>query len=361
MIISHIKSNNFHYFNIHAEVSYYHSFEEKNNTVGIYANVFDNKVLVKLIEYLNELKLSNNELIILDFNHINNLDPNAHTEFYKLKTNKILFLNIKNDCIRKLILAENIHNFNRDKGYFNNNTYLKFSYDEDIFNKENVIEIEDYFFEFEKKLLFIIENNCLKEHKNNNSLHHSSSIYLPYYFDIKEILTVNKKFYILCMYYLSKKITTNFDDKNWYITNIDDQDSKAKHFKNITLFCQNLNSSFIASTIAKFILSDVMILDHIGPINRVYNEIEKKINHGEKYITVGDVICLGTEVRISKNIIEFSGGQFIGNISLIRIMTLENQHAFTNAFSLFEINKNLISKSPDSSKFKNFKIKTALD
>jgi hypothetical protein len=120
-----------------------------------------------------------------------------------------------------------------------------------------------------------------------------------------------------------------------------------------TLLCQNLNSSFIASIISSFLLLDVITLDHIGPINKVYNEIDRKINHGEEYLVISDVVCLGTEVRIAKNIIEFSGGKYVGNICLIRILTMELEERHRDVESVFEITK---TNNPI-----HFKITTALD
>lgn len=367
MVISYIKYEQYHYLNIHAEISYFQSIILNENNLGIYSDVLDNKTLSKIIVFINELKLSENDKIILDFDGVKSLETNCHTEFLNKKTDEIILKNISKDCAENLILNDIINSSNEKSGHFNKDTNIYNCYT--ISSKPENLDCtfknyEDIFkFELSKQ----IELHCLKEVMKTNelskaTLHHSSSIYLPFYFDTKQLLTKNKLFFMLSVYYLAKDMKTNSSKKNWFISfNQAEADINQKHYKKITLFCQNLNSSFIASLLSRFLLTDLMIIDHIGPINRIYNEIEKKVKHGEEYITVGDVVCIGTEVIISKNIIEFSGGTYIGNVSLIRIMTLMDEHRKKNAFSLFEINKKLIEDSEISSKFKKFKISTALD
>lgn len=135
----------------------------------------------------------------------------------------------------------------------------------------------------------------------------------------------------------------NNDEKSWNV----------KKKNNKVLVCQNLNSSFIASILSSFLLIDLITLDHIGPINKVYNEIEKKFSSELEYIIVSDVVCLGTEVRIAKNLIEFSGGKYIGNVCIVRIMTMLEKDRYKDTESIFEISK-------DNNPL-DFKILTALD
>ena len=71
-----------------------------------------------------------------------------------------------------------------------------------------------------------------------------------------------------------------------------------------------------------FGILDILIFDKIGPITKLYNKLEKHNFENRKYIVVSDLVCLGTEVKITKSLIEFSGGKYLGNVSLTKIETL---------------------------------------
>jgi len=49
---------------------------------------------------------------------------------------------------------------------------------------------------------------------------------------------------------------------------------------------------------------------------------------------------MGTEVRIAKNLIEFSGGTYLGNVSVVRINTVLNKDYFKDVESVYEVSKN---------------------
>ena len=56
-------------------------------------------------------------------------------------------------------------------------------------------------------------------------------------------------------------------------------------------------------------------------------------------------MCLGTEVKITKSLIEFSGGKYLGNVSLVKVETLtredlplDNRDRTISVFSIRESN-----------------------
>ena len=102
---------------------------------------------------------------------------------------------------------------------------------------------------------------------------------------------------------------------------------------------------------SSFLKWDILSIDHIGPVNKVYSNIGNKITSDSEYIVISDVVCLGTEVRICKNIINYSGGKYIGNGSIVRINTLDGDQ-YKNTVSVFNISK-------DNNPI-NYQIKTAL-
>ena len=109
--------------------------------------------------------------------------------------------------------------------------------------------------------------------------------------------------------------------------------------KKPVLFCQNLNSSFIASLLSSFLKLDILSMDHIGPINKVYSNLKNRIKNGSNYIVISDLVCLGTEVKICKNVINYSGGNYVGNASIVRIETLNPEDDYSDYEYIFKITK----------------------
>jgi hypothetical protein len=77
------------------------------------------------------------------------------------------------------------------------------------------------------------------------------------------------------------------------------------------------------------------------------------INKNKRYLVVSDMVCLGSEVRIAKNLIEFSGGEYIGNVSIIRVNTMKKEDVYSNVETIY-----LIVKGNNKI---GYSIKTALD
>ena len=88
---------------------------------------------------------------------------------------------------------------------------------------------------------------------------------------------------------------------------------------------QSLTSTFVISILSKLLKLDILVFDKIGPITKLYNKLEKHNFENRKYIVVSDLVCLGTEVKITKNLIEFSGGKYLGNVSIVKIETLTRE------------------------------------
>lgn len=121
------------------------------------------------------------------------------------------------------------------------------------------------------------------------------------------------------------------------------------------LVCQSLNSSLIASILSNLLNLDILVLDKIGPINKLYSRLDKTIKI-KNYIIVSDLVCLGTEVKIVKNLIEFLGGQYLRNVALIKIETLNVSHINKKeaTIAVFSINKG-------NNRSLNYKITTNLE
>ena len=108
---------------------------------------------------------------------------------------------------------------------------------------------------------------------------------------------------------------------------------------NPILVCLSMNSSYMVSILSSLLKLDVLIFDKIGPINKLYSKPNKIISNEKQYIIVSDLVCLGTEVKIVKNLIQFIGAKCLGNVSLIKIETLkskdiEKENVTTAVFSI---------------------------
>ncbi|MGB5989474.1 MAG: hypothetical protein WBG43_07030 [Marinifilaceae bacterium] len=163
-------------------------------------------------------------------------------------------------------------------------------------------------------------------------VHSSSSVYLNKYFNLKKFIG-NNKFVYLCIYRIAKKMVSDSQNRDWKLT--------SNLISNTVLCCQTLGGSFIASTLSDLLDIDMFSIDHLGPINKLYNQkYIDVIDTTKSYIIVSDVICLGTEVKIAQNIIGYCGGRCLGNVALLRIETIDQKdYTSKDVEQLYKIDK----------------------
>ena len=154
--------------------------------------------------------------------------------------------------------------------------------------------------------------------------HTSSSVSLSTYIDIKRFIIEKRSFMLYSIYRLALKIQAHWLKND------------AIHKKKPILVCQSLNGSYIASVLASLLDLDLYMLDQVGPINKLYRAIGAKIKADADYLVVSDMVCVGTEVKIVKNIIEYLGGNYIGNVALVRAFLKQ----FSNTEEVLLIDKN---------------------
>lgn len=343
MLISPIIKDTELYIHLHAEQSVTGTFysdndEPKENIItGIYTKELSQTTLKAIIKYLEQYK-DKAYNIVFDFSDLDDVNKNVTEEIVKIrkKANFLIFLNVSEYIIKKMTLTTFSDN-EVNQSQLENNNYEIF-YVTDIACKVIPSSLTTIFEkEFETNLEKITKERDIEEQK-----HFSSSVYLPKFIDIKSLAVNSQQFFIYTIYRLAKKIERN--------TSLNLEIGKSN---DTILFCQNLNNSYISSVLSSFLLIDVIVMDRIGPINKVYHELGKKIKRNAKYIVVSDVVCMGTEVRIAKNIIEFLGGKYLGNVSIVRIATLKKEDKYLDTESIFELTKENNSKI-------GFEIKTAL-
>lgn len=316
MIVSKILSDGFIYYDLHCQevVSSNFNYEFVYTTSqGIYIDRLQTSTLKYIIADLLA-EASGIKKVVLNFKYINAVQQNINQTLNVLisKGYKVLLSNIQEHVIDELGYREiiNPNNISSTKTYIDNIT--KEEVKRNIYNKFYLYEDDDNFIEdaFSDKKLFNSEfNSKIKQYvESENAPHTSSFVYLTSFIDIKKFISYEKKLTLYSIYLLAQKINDEWK------TDID---------KNPILVCQSLNSSYIVSILSNLLKLDILILDKIGPINKLYNRLDKNISQTRKYIVVSDMVCLGTEVKIVKNLIEFIGGKYLGNVSLIKTETLK--------------------------------------
>ena len=337
MIISAIIKEKKVFFNLHAEQTFTGTFQmdsgdfNVNVISGIYGSELTKMTLQKINNYLKENNLKDFE-IYLDFERIEDVQKNLNELIEELNSDdKLFLLNINHKLIIKLGLSVIKHN----SLIGDTNSYSIFTIKPVQIN--NQINFYDLFIE-----KFIEKLNIYTEKFDNDKLHESSSVYINRFIDIKKMIVTDRSFFSYVLYDLAIKMNDKWGLKS---------KEKEVDYNTPILFCQNLNSSYITSILSSFLKWDILSIDHIGPVNKVYSNIGNKITSDSEYIVISDVVCLGTEVRICKNIINYSGGKYIGNGSIVRINTLDGDQ-YKNTVSVFNISK-------DNNPI-NYQIKTAL-
>lgn len=299
MIISFIKNADCFYISLHAEEVFSSNYL-KDSTDGISIQSLQFETLQRIYDFLEKKKTADIKCIVLDFKYIAHTQPNLTEKFVAFrKLGKIVFLNVEKTLIKPLSLltVDNSNNVQNEAGGFD--LFYFFSNDKDEIYDLKIKSREIFDASFLERI-----KNYVTPYKKK---HTSSFVYLNSFIDLKKFISIERPFIYFALYRLAISI-----NKHW---------EKAINEKPI-LVCQSLSSTFIVSILSKLLNLDILVFDKIGPITKLYNKIEKHNFEQRKYIIVSDLVCLGTEVKITKNLIEFSGGKYLGNVSLVKVETL---------------------------------------
>jgi hypothetical protein len=334
MVISAIKYNSFLFIDAHAEQSYTGSFLadkgdfNTNVSQGIYGQELTKETLLNILEYI--LAGSQELTVIIDCSSIRDIQSNQQEQIKAIKKYvKLLILtNVSEAIVVKLgidIYANNV---------ISDGVCLEFHV------ADNVEDVSYPSYEelFTKKFEDLLKANVL-ESEPKKAFRKNSPIYITKFIDVKGMLVSDREFFLYVIYRLAVGI---LDREIW-----------SKHLYQPILFCQNLNGAFIASVLSSFLQWDLLTMDHIGPVNKMYSNIGNKIKNDGRYLVISDMVCLGTEIRICQNIINYSGGHYLGNASIVRVDTLVPEHQEKDIISVYHINHD---NNPV-----NYKILTALD
>lgn len=327
MIVSKFNTGTFIYYDLHSEEVVTSNFIEDAN-LGVYCDRLQSITMDRISNDIKKVGTQGITNIAFDFTGIVAIQTNINSYFTALKNERysLVFVNITKEIIEHLGYDSiaNSDNCISMISFFDKTTlsiqkkggYSRFYFFE---NKNdfypNKFKIEPVFKEHFK--------NKLKLYSEKHSKPHTSSyVYLTSYINIKKFISFEKQYCLYSIIKLAIKALREWRHSAPIPPYFPDAPSEVLA---PILVCQSLNSSYFVSVLSNLLKLDVVILDKIGPINKIYNSMNKNIIQNRNYIVVSDLVCLGTEVKIVKNIIEFLGGQYLGNIALIKTETLKKR------------------------------------
>ncbi len=318
MLMSKLIAQDYIYINLHAEqvitANYLESSRDGINVRELNLTTIQNVVA--------DLQKSTREdlpkVLVLDFNLLAFIQPNIKTHFIELKMiYDLIFINIE----KKIIEDIGFDSFTNSYNVLDGSIYNRFF----VFD-ENKAEVVDLKIE-EESLFEETFKEILKKYKvqNSSERHTSSFVYISSYIDIKKIITYERNLILFALYKLALKISVEY--------------LQTSEGNSVKLVCQSLNGAFITSILSTYLNLDVVIFDKIGPINKLYSRLNKVIEEDAKYVVISDLVCLGTEVKIVKNLIQFLSGKYLGSISLIKVETLKTIKKEDMTIAVFSINR----------------------
>jgi len=323
MVISFIESPLFIYFNLHAEEVISSNYLNDDNQ-GIYISSLQFETINRVYNFIKDSDTIVQKCIVLDFNYIEHIQVNILKKIIEIRdlNFKLIFLNISERIIDSLSLM----NIDNEKNILTEEkAYEIFYFFADTESSLYELEVKGdklFYDEFKKRL-----KNYVVEYQKP---HASSFVYLHSFIDLKKVISNERPFIYYALYRLAVKIKSKWS-------------KQLSH--NPILVGQSLTSTFIVSVLSKLLKLDILIFDKIGPITKLYKKLEKHNFENREYIVVSDLVCLGTEVKITKNLIEFSGGKYLGNVSLVKVETLtrddiklDNVDRTISVFSITENN-----------------------
>ncbi len=327
MIISKLNAEDFIYYDLHSEEVVTSNFIKDINQ-GIFCDRLQSITLERISKDINE-NLHKGTSIAFNFNHIEGVQSNLNNYFTDLKKSgfQIVLLNITKELIDNLGFNSISNTNNKDENliFYDKGTLkprTKEGFSKFYLFEDNTIDFVTENFKIDKIFDKEFKEKLVKYSETHSEPHTSSFVYLDSYINIKKFISKEKSLCVFSIYKLALKILKEWRENGpipFY------KEGENKEVTPPILVCQSLNSSYLASILSNLLKLDILILDKIGPVNRIYNSLNKNIIENRNYIVVSDLVCLGTEVKIVKNIIEFLGGKYLGNVSLIKTETLKKK------------------------------------
>lgn len=258
----------------------------------------DKELIADIIEFASDYK---GTFIYLDFERIVSLDHRIFLKLAELEQNQfenknLVFANIITEEIEKVIDEEVINNKNWKIGRIRSRNITESEMYKETINKIN------------NEYLSNMVKSIIRPREGCGYYLSSSNIYLNKYCYVKEVMKNSSDFKIL-LYAIMIKLL------NVYSVPI--QKDKDINLDVDYLVVSSHCGAAIASCISAYLKIPMLYFHNLGPKFALNNyEIQESIIKGKKYLYIYDVICLGTEYRLAKNLIESNGAIFKGGIGV---------------------------------------------
>ncbi|WP_088227825.1 hypothetical protein [Desulfosporosinus sp. FKB] len=304
MLLSYGFSNNCIYIPLHLNTIFFQgeiNFEKDYVNLSLVESIFE------------EVSKTKAKYYFLDFCRIKMTESRVFEIFADIlsSTEKtIIFVNLNNR------ISNFIHNadcyglviYDKTKTALSNHIGIEFI--------DSIGNYQEYIIDYKKKIigLYVKEIVIMEE-----QFLESSSVYSNMYVDIKKIFN-NRKMYSLIIYELCNLVVTHFN----------------KRFD--ALVSSSNNGSALSTIIGKILNKDVLYLMNLGPHLTIRDkELLNSIIPKKRYLFIYDFICLGTEFKITKTVVNTKDADLVGAVGVAkyRFEDRENKH---KVFSLIDIN-----------------------
>ncbi len=307
MLYSKIIKHDKLYISLHAE-QVYQNFNKFDDKLGYFATELTRETLERVGKEIQEIE--NISSIIMDYQLLEE-NRNSYNELEKInkhcarKNIEISQIRVCESLYGKMQMHKFKSDFNLKETFIKNNNITHFN----LFSNEeiNVLLFDDYVYNLYENMLLSEKKLYVEEPKGDEKYSFSSNVELPRYLNIKKYIE-EKELSFFGLYLLCKK-SVNYG----LIPDLRTENRPAIVFPSIT-------ASYLASIIAKIGCCDIAYRDHIGPKNKLYRTIHKGVfKESKSHLIISDVVCMGTEIQITKNLIEHEGGKLGGVLAIVDV------------------------------------------
>ncbi len=293
----------FKYIPIHLNVIF-------NGTYQKFKETYLTQELVDEIYKVIETEEIDQEIVILDFNNIMGVESRVFEKFKSFQGERyILFINLGTLCYKNIILTDLKDRITSEESlniaYFNNSKDRIMS----MFSTNNIEA------EIENLKNRIVASYLYNNKEDNNSELESTPVKSNIYINIKAIFS-SVKIYLLVIYILCEKINNSIELKD------------IKAFVSV-----NNNSAILSCLIGQILDKESLYLINLGPNITLKNRaIIDKLVAKKKYVLVFDFICLGTEYKLAKTILDIKEAKLELAVGVSSFINLEIKDKVKNIF-----------------------------
>ena len=146
----------------------------------------------------------------------------------------------------------------------------------------------------------------------------SSNVFANKYLDVKKLF-YKPNLNNLAIYQISKSI---------YINHINSFDK---------ILSVSMNGAALGAQVGQILGKDLLLIMNLGPhLSLRDKEILNKIKKGMRYLFIGDMICMGTEIKLAKTIINLKDAKWAGGVTIFKYLEPGNRKPITSIIQIYD-------------------------